>query len=155
MWDLPRPGLEPVSPALAGRFLTTAPPGKALYIVFWEEDGWGMMVVIHNLSKKSIYFFISLYGLWKHFGYYKIWFTWNLNNGEAGDLFIFQQVNDKGAFLEICLGNWGSGFNPVLLGYCLFCRYFTFLRISKESMSALVEKCYPRIFVKDTNLPIN
>ena len=28
MWDLPRPGLEPASPALAGRFLTTAPPGK-------------------------------------------------------------------------------------------------------------------------------
>ena len=28
MWGLPRPGLEPVSPALAGRFLTTAPPGK-------------------------------------------------------------------------------------------------------------------------------
>ena len=30
MWDLPRPGLEPVSPALAGGFLTTAPPGKPL-----------------------------------------------------------------------------------------------------------------------------
>ena len=28
MWDLPRPGLEPVSPALAGRVSTTAPPGK-------------------------------------------------------------------------------------------------------------------------------
>ena len=28
MWDLPRPGLEPVSPALAGGFPTTAPPGK-------------------------------------------------------------------------------------------------------------------------------
>ena len=28
MWDLPRPGLEPVSPALASRFSTTAPPGK-------------------------------------------------------------------------------------------------------------------------------
>ena len=27
-WDLPRPGLEPVSPASAGRFSTTAPPGK-------------------------------------------------------------------------------------------------------------------------------
>ena len=26
--DLPRPGLEPVSPAPAGRFSTTAPPGK-------------------------------------------------------------------------------------------------------------------------------
>ena len=28
MWDLPGPGLEPVSPALAGGFSTTAPPGK-------------------------------------------------------------------------------------------------------------------------------
>ena len=27
-WDLPRPGTEPVSPALAGRFFTTEPPGK-------------------------------------------------------------------------------------------------------------------------------
>ena len=28
MWDPPRLGLEPVSPALAGRFSTTVPPGK-------------------------------------------------------------------------------------------------------------------------------
>ena len=28
MWDLPGPGLEPMSPALAGGFLTTVPPGK-------------------------------------------------------------------------------------------------------------------------------
>ena len=28
MWDPPRPGREPVSPALAGRLPTTAPPGK-------------------------------------------------------------------------------------------------------------------------------
>ena len=28
MWDLPRPGLEPVFPALAGGFLTTEPPGR-------------------------------------------------------------------------------------------------------------------------------
>ena len=27
-WDPPRPGLEPMSPALAGRLSTTAPPGK-------------------------------------------------------------------------------------------------------------------------------
>ena len=26
--DLPDPGLEPVSPALAGEFFTTEPPGK-------------------------------------------------------------------------------------------------------------------------------
>ena len=29
VWDLPGPGIEPVSPALAGGFLTTAPPGKS------------------------------------------------------------------------------------------------------------------------------
>ena len=35
MWDLPRPGLEPASPALAGRLSTTAPPGKpSPYFVF-------------------------------------------------------------------------------------------------------------------------
>ena len=28
MWDFPGPGIEPVSPALQGRFLTTRPPGK-------------------------------------------------------------------------------------------------------------------------------
>ena len=43
MWDLPGPGLEPVSPALAGRFITTAPPGKSLVPYFsrcsvrWES----------------------------------------------------------------------------------------------------------------------
>ena len=29
MWDLPGPGIEPMSPALAGRFLNTVPPGKS------------------------------------------------------------------------------------------------------------------------------
>ena len=29
MWDLPRPGIEPVTPALAGEFLTTELPGKS------------------------------------------------------------------------------------------------------------------------------
>ena len=34
MWDLPRPGLEPVSPALAGGLSTSAPPGKPHIYVF-------------------------------------------------------------------------------------------------------------------------
>ena len=33
MWNLPGPGIEPVSAALAGRFLTTGPPEKVLRIV--------------------------------------------------------------------------------------------------------------------------
>ena len=37
MWDLPGPGLKPVSPALAGGFLITAPPGKPLKLCFFKE----------------------------------------------------------------------------------------------------------------------
>ena len=33
MWDLPGPGTEPMSPALAGRFLTTEPPRKP-----WKQN---------------------------------------------------------------------------------------------------------------------
>ena len=38
MWDLPRPGLEPVFPALAGRFSTTAPPGKPCIVLMISQD---------------------------------------------------------------------------------------------------------------------
>ena len=37
MWDLPGPGLKPVSPALPGGFLTTVPPGKP-FLVFYNLD---------------------------------------------------------------------------------------------------------------------
>ena len=33
MWDLSRPGIEPVSPALVGRFFITEPPEKP-YVIF-------------------------------------------------------------------------------------------------------------------------
>ena len=40
MWDLPQPGIEPMSPALAGGFLTTTPPGKPLFyflnLLYWS-----------------------------------------------------------------------------------------------------------------------
>ena len=29
MWDLPKPGIEPMSPALQGALLITGPPGKS------------------------------------------------------------------------------------------------------------------------------
>ena len=41
MWDLPGPGLEPMSPASAGGFLTTAPPGKSAKAVLKEKNRAG------------------------------------------------------------------------------------------------------------------
>ena len=37
MWDLPGPGIKPVSPALADRFSTTVPPGKSQERHFLKE----------------------------------------------------------------------------------------------------------------------
>ena len=34
MWDLPGSGIKPLSPALAGRFFTTGPPGKPSNRIF-------------------------------------------------------------------------------------------------------------------------
>ena len=46
MWDLPRPGPEPVPPALAGRLPTTAPPGKPGKIIF--EGSLVISIMIHK-----------------------------------------------------------------------------------------------------------
>ena len=39
VWNLPGPGIRPVSPALAGRFLTTGPPGRSNNVFYWAESG--------------------------------------------------------------------------------------------------------------------
>ena len=53
MWDLPGPGLKPVSPALAGGFLTIMPPGKPQVNKCW----WGKVLFYRwiptNKSKRN------------------------------------------------------------------------------------------------------
>ena len=53
MWDLPGPGLHPVSPALAGGFLTIAPPGKPLDFY---------MSQVYNMIKSSLRTWIQYLG---------------------------------------------------------------------------------------------
>ena len=48
MWDLPRPGPEPASPALAGGFSTTAPPGKPQYHMFLNIHGQDTEIMVIN-----------------------------------------------------------------------------------------------------------
>ena len=56
MWDRPGPRLEPVSPALAGGFLTTVPPRKSQQVINFllvegvssvlvaaDGSGWGLL----------------------------------------------------------------------------------------------------------------
>ena len=37
LWDLPRPGMEPVSLALQGKFSTTGPPGKPIWFSLYNK----------------------------------------------------------------------------------------------------------------------
>ena len=65
MWDLPGPGIEPVSPALADGFLSTLPPGKFLVIptvsAGMEERGgqvqvelsWSLKDMMNGGEKKT------------------------------------------------------------------------------------------------------
>ena len=56
MWDLPGPGLEPMSPALAGGFLTTAPPGKPYRSSFdWRFKGNHSEEMIIQLKAKGYF----------------------------------------------------------------------------------------------------
>ena len=57
MWDLPRTGIEPVSPALAGGFLTTAPRGKSQSYTLKSKG----FLPFNSLSlKERCYNFLSL-----------------------------------------------------------------------------------------------
>ena len=62
MWDLPRPGIETVSPALAGRFLTTGPPGKPRQISFIKEYIWKV-----RIWKSYLKPFLIVYPLENHY----------------------------------------------------------------------------------------
>ena len=62
MWDPPRPGIEPVSPALTGGFFTTEPPGKPRIILFEfiiikEVKGLLNMPIGHYVSSSAICLF--------------------------------------------------------------------------------------------------
>ena len=48
-WDCLRPGIEPVSLALAGRFLTSTPPGKSCFILF-DATVNGIVFLVYFLN---------------------------------------------------------------------------------------------------------
>ena len=53
MWDLPGPGIEPVSPALAGRFLTKSPNNTFLIRYPYLDLRYCVQKILYFLFKKQ------------------------------------------------------------------------------------------------------
>ena len=65
MWDLPGLGLQPVSPALADGFLTTAPPGKPLSTYFYIIPGFrGVEGLVGGLKFPLTLWILNISVLW-------------------------------------------------------------------------------------------
>ena len=57
MWDLPGPGIEPMSPTLTGGFFTTEPPGKSPFVFL--NFYWSIVVLQWCISFYCIAKWIS------------------------------------------------------------------------------------------------
>ena len=64
MWNLPGPGLEPMSPALEGRFLITVPPGKSQNLLIFNclslHPQPSHRTSAHHKGQGFLFYFISI-----------------------------------------------------------------------------------------------
>ena len=72
MWDLPGAGMELMSLALQGRFLTTWPPGKPLFVF----DGIFRFFTCSIVSSANTNSFISSFPIWIPFTFFLILWLW-------------------------------------------------------------------------------
>ena len=59
MWNLAGPGIEPMSPALVGRFLIPEPPGKPYTVIFQLDPNSfkSLIKVLNNWANTDFFFF--------------------------------------------------------------------------------------------------
>ena len=126
MWDLPRPGLKPVSPALGGRFPTTAPPGKPPQPIF----------------KLSYYFYYGVVGILYTFG--------SIIPYEVYSLQIFSPIPQI-AF-SLCCFLWCAEtfqFDVVPLVYFCFCYLCFWCHIHEIIVKTNVMKFFPYVLFQE------
>ena len=71
MWNLPRSGREPMLSALAGRFLTTGPPGKCHLVCLNVSKWWGVFFCCFLLFFVCL-FVCLFYFTWDSFVLWKV-----------------------------------------------------------------------------------
>ena len=66
MWNLPGPGMEPVCPALAGRFLTPGSPWKPWILIFQSSEKFCRFFFYYYYFIDSLLFSFSLFAFFDH-----------------------------------------------------------------------------------------
>ena len=105
MWDLPGPGFEPMSPALAGGFLTTAPPGKPYMAILKQISRIICQLELCLLVYLPIYLFIYLWLCWVFVAVHRLSLV--AASGAATILRCGVQSSRCGGFC--CCGAWALG----------------------------------------------
>ena len=77
--DLPNPGIEPASPALAGGFFTTEPPGKprlkSLLWVFFTDDKTQERKLQKDSQTREVAAGYQFFCVFLFCGVFKVWTT--------------------------------------------------------------------------------
>ena len=98
MWNLPGPGIKPMSSALAGGFLSIVPPGKSynfLFFFFFEDQ-------------KPIFLIIQYVSIILHFtrsepsDYFALFFSGSFHNAEFV-LWVGRLILDGTGLLLFCI----------------------------------------------------
>jgi len=134
MWDLPESGVEPVSPALADRFLTTAPWGKPLIktsvnicdiLLNGKRSQWNCIDVIIPMLEKIVYVIYNdeeknrrkstggitcdFYILWCVFGIFQIFYnqypSFNCQKNKV-NTFFKKLASPCSDLIYICIANY-------------------------------------------------
>ena len=108
MWDLPRPGLEPVSPALAGRFSTTALPGKPSLTLLYLQRPYFQVRLHSQLAGVRTWTNLLAHG-WTQFN--PLQQLAGLNTPTNSPLYD-QVVKSRCFFFSPSFANWVSGQGP-------------------------------------------
>ena len=128
MWDLPRPGLKPVSPALAGRLSTTAPPGK--------PDSYNLNVGVFNVvpevSKTVLNSFYSFFFIL-------------LCSSQFHD-FIFQVTYPFFCLSSSAIDSFQRIFNFIYCVFIIVCLLFSSSR-SLLNVSCIFSILFPRFWI--------
>ena len=129
IWNLPKPGIKPVSPALAGRFLASGPQGKSTCVIFNQVNlrhPVPFPQLIGSLSSMWRFIYKDIHD---NISGQKLWHGAQTGRqGEVGVRGTSQDIFSKDPQASIC-GSSLQTLSPTGLTCLLFCGFLLLLSL--------------------------